>query len=76
MPSDVTPRIFAAFSGSTLPEWVLNSVAPTLAKAIFCSAATLGAPQTTCSRSPPMSTVQRRSRSALGCGPTSSTWPT
>ena len=47
MPSDVTPRIFAALSGSTLPEWVLKRVAPIWAKAMCCVSATLGAPQTT-----------------------------
>ena len=43
-------------------------VVPTGAKAIFCSAATLGAPQTTSSgSSAPVSTLHTERRSASGC---------
>ena len=43
---------------------------------MFWSAATLGAPQTTSISSLPVLTTQSRSRSALGWGRTSVTWPT
>ena len=52
MPDDRTPLIFAALRGSTLPVLLLSSIAPSRAKAIFCPAATLGAPQTTVAVSP------------------------
>ena len=76
MPWESTPRIRAAFKTSCLPEWVFRSRAPTVAKQIFCPAATLGAPQTTSNSSVPVLTRQRRRRSAWGWGLTSTTRPT
>ena len=66
MPRDSTPRIFAGFSSMRPPVWPSISSAPTRAKAIFCPAATFGAPQTTVSLPSPVSTVASRRRSALG----------
>ena len=44
MPAERTPRMVAGLSAAGLPERGLMSIAPSLAKAIFCPAATLGAP--------------------------------
>ena len=67
----------AARSASVLPERGLNSIAPSLANAIFCPAATFGAPHTTRAVSPPpIAAVTSRSLSALGCGSTPNTSPT
>ena len=76
MPRDSTPRILAALSLEIRPVWASMSVAPSRAKAIFCPAATLGAPQTTWAMPSPVSTVANRRRSALGCGSTAVTSPT
>src|SRR6185436_9440847 len=72
IPSDSTPRIFDL--RSLVPS---GSLLPICATATFCPAATFGAPHTIESRAgPPMSTEQRLRRSALGCWPLSTTWPT
>ena len=77
IPADFTPLMLAAFSGSTRFERALKSIAPARAKAIFCPAATFGAPHTTVVVSPPpRATVGSVSRSALGCGSTFNTSPT
>ncbi len=66
IPSLSTPRILRRSSVSPF-----GSVAPGLAKQTTCPSATFGAPHTTRSGAgPPKSTVQRRSRSALGWGST------
>ena len=71
IPSEATPRSFAlrSFSppGIRAPGWATATVWP---------AATLGAPQTIVRSPSPVSTVQTRSRSALGCCSALSTLPT
>ena len=70
IPKDSTPRIFA-FLISIPP----GSAAPTRATGTIWPAATFGAPQMICRDSPPTSTAQRESRSALGWRSTRSTRP-
>ena len=68
MPADSTPLMRARLSVSNFPECGLNSLAPSLAKAIFWPAATFGAPHTTVAVPPsPVSTMGRLRRSAFGC---------
>ena len=72
IPSLTMPRSFAA--PSVRPSAIC---APGRATATVWPAATFGAPQTIVTGSPaPTSTVQTRSRSALGCWTASSTRPT
>ena len=63
MPFDSTPRI-ADFLSSTPVPGILT---PAWAKTPFMPVRAFGAPQTTCSFSLPVSTMQTRSLSAFGC---------
>src|SRR5277367_4959093 len=63
MPFDSTPRMTPLASVSFLPGMYV----PTGEKTLFMPVRALGAPQTTCTGSPPASTMQTFSRSALGC---------
>src|SRR5690554_5751372 len=71
MPTDSTPRSLA-FLILKLP----GSTAPTLAKATLRPTRALGAPHTTLTCCSPSLTTHRRSLSASGCWPHSSTSPT
>ena len=64
MPFDSTPRIAATFS--TMP--LAGTTAPAGPNTPSKPARALGAPQTTCSGSPPESTDRTCSLSACGCG--------
>src|ERR1700722_2160071 len=63
MPFDSTPRMTPLASVSFLP----GIYVPTGEKTLFMPVRAFGAPQTTCTGSPPASTMQTFSRSALGC---------
>ncbi len=71
IPFDSTPRSFAFFS--FVPSGI---TAPGSATATVCPAATFGAPQTIVRVPSPSSTSQTLSRSASGCLPAETTWPT
>src|SRR5580704_7978874 len=63
MPFDSTPRMTPLARVSFLP----GIYVPTAENTLFMPVRALGAPQTTCTGSPPASTMQTLSRSALGC---------
>ena len=71
IPLESTPRNLASLI--TIP---LGITAPTLATTTFCSAATLGAPQTICKVSLPTLTFKTLNLSASGCFSLVSTYPT
>src|SRR5687768_12816569 len=73
IPRESSPRSFASPSGSSAP----GSSAPGRATATVAPAPKFQAPQTICRGSPsPTSTRQSWSRSAFGCLPASTTFPT
>ena len=68
MPADASPRSLARSIFIGAPPLPCGTVLPTRANGYFFPAVTLGAPQTTWSRSAvPSFTRQTRRRSALGC---------
>ena len=69
MPLLSSPRILLALSSNPVPGMVL----PDGAKMPFMPVRALGAPHTTWTVPLPVSTVQTRSRSALGCCTASTT---
>ncbi len=64
MPLEATPRMVPALSSAPVPGRRL----PTGAKTPFMPVRALGAPQTPWTSPVTVSSVQSRSRSALGCG--------
>src|SRR6185437_12375543 len=72
MPLLSSPRILLAFSVMPVPGMKL----PVGANTPFMPVRALGAPHTTWTMPAPVWTLQRRSRSALGCCTASTTWPT